>query len=92
MNYVAAIGMRELNDAEINVVSGGLFQEALNELGRTIIKEGAKWLYQQGVGWIQTQITNANQTGVAGQPGYVDAMGNASGVSTMTESDNTNNH
>jgi len=92
MNNVTAFDMRELTGAEIDAVSGGLFLEAMNEIGKTIIKESVKWLYQQGAGWVQAQINDANQTGVAGQPGYVDAMGNASGGSIMTESDNTNNH
>ena len=93
MNHaIAATGPRELNFSEIEQVSGGVLGEIANEIFKRWVIDGVNSAVQQSVGWIQAQITNARQTGVAGQPGYVDAMGNASGVSTMVEGDNKDAH
>lgn len=92
MNYaMAAVGIRDLSDVETQSVSGGFVAELAYDLAKTMVKETIIWAYKEGVGWVTTKVNDANQTGVAGQPGYVDAMGNASGVSVPnTNTDNVN--
>ena len=89
-NVAAVIGIRDLSTAETEAVSGGLIPEIAFDLTKKFIEAGVVWLYDKGVGWVQSTVTDANQTGVVGQPTYVDPLGNSAGAAIAVPDDNKN--